>query len=385
MKNLTNPKLKVMQILPALNSGGVEKGTLELGQALVQLGHTSIVVSNGGKMVNQLEIEGSQHICLPVHKKSLSAFWQINKLARIIEHENPDIVHVRSRLPAWITHFALKRLPVKQRPIHVSTVHGFNSVNYYSEIMTQADKVIVVSESIKQYILKNYPRCPEDRLIKIYRGIEPNSWQYNHQASVDWFNKIYQEFPHLQNKRWLTLVGRVSELKGHHWLIEAVAQLKNHNQNQYKDLHIVFIGANKETKSHYFDDLQQTILKLDLTNHVTFTGQRSDIADWLSASALTFNLSKKPESFGRTTLEALSLGVPVIAWDKGGVSEILSALYPYGKVIDQDLSALITKIEQLLHQPTRPLHAYPFTLQAMTDNTISLYQQLLLNKSRMYQ
>ena len=86
---------------------------------------------------------------------------------------------------------------------------------------------------------------------------------------------------------------------------------------------------------------------------------------------------KKPESFGRTTLEALSLGVPVIAWDKGGVSEILTELYPAGKVPDSDLIGLVATIEQQLNTPSKPCHAYPFTLQAMTDQTIALYQQLM--------
>lgn len=131
---LDTPKLRVMQILPALNSGGVEKGTLELNLALVALGHTSLVVSSGGRLVAELEADGGEHISLPVEKKSLSAIWQIGKLAKIIEHYQPDIVHVRSRLPAWITHFALKKLSKQgQRPIHVSTVHGFNSVSKYSE------------------------------------------------------------------------------------------------------------------------------------------------------------------------------------------------------------------------------------------------------------
>ena len=375
---LDTPKLRVMQILPALNSGGVEKGTLELNLALVALGHTSLVVSSGGRLVAELEADGGEHISLPVEKKSLSAIWQIGKLAKIIEHYQPDIVHVRSRLPAWITHFALKKLSKQgQHPIHVSTVHGFNSVSKYSEIMTRADKVIVVSQSIGDYVLANYPSCPRERLALIYRGIEPKDWPYGYQPTTEWLHKTYQEFPQLQGKRWLTLVGRVSELKGHEWLVKALAELRTKAPNQYNDLQLVIIGANKETQSGYVTKLTEQIKQLGLADHVTFTGDRRDIADWLAASTISFNLSKKPESFGRTTLEALSLGVTVIAWDKGGVSEILTELYPAGKVPDSDLIGLVATIEQQLNTPSKPYHAYPFTLQAMTDQTLALYQQLM--------
>lgn len=379
---LNQPKLRVMQILPALNSGGVEKGTLELNQALVKLGHTSFVVSSGGRLVASLTSQGGTHITLPVEKKSLSAIFQVHKLIDIIRQYQPDIIHVRSRLPTWITYFALKKL-AKQgiRPIHISTVHGFNSVSKYSEIMTKADKVVVVSKSVREYVLSHYPNCPPTRLRLIYRGIEPSDWPYGYQPTDEWFANTYAQFTQLKNKRWLTLVGRVSELKGHESLVQAIAQLRNDDPIRYADLHIVIIGANKETKSGYVTKLNAQITKLGLSDSVTFIGERRDIADWLAASRLTFNLSKKPESFGRTTLEALSLGVPVIAWDKGGVSEILNALYPDGKVADQDIAALAMTIAQQLDHPTQPIHAYPFTLQAMTDNTIALYQQLFLERS----
>ena len=148
--------MKVMQLLPELNSGGVERGTLEIARALVSQGHQSLVVSNGGRLVAQLEAEGSTHLTLPVHKKSLSSLWQIRPLRRLIMQYQPDIVHVRSRVPAWLTHFALRGIPASQRPHLISTVHGFYSVNRYSEIMTQAEKVIAVSDSVVQYITEHY-------------------------------------------------------------------------------------------------------------------------------------------------------------------------------------------------------------------------------------
>ncbi len=133
--------MKVMQLLPELNSGGVERGTLEIARALVAAGHESLVVSNGGRMVSQLEAEGSTHLTLAVHKKALSSLWQIRPLRKLILQHQPDIVHVRSRVPAWLTHFALKRHSCKANVhILISTVHGFYSINRYSQIMTQSGK-----------------------------------------------------------------------------------------------------------------------------------------------------------------------------------------------------------------------------------------------------
>ena len=147
-------KLKVIQLIPELNSGGVERGTLEVGKYLSKQGHESIVVSNGGRMVAQLVKEGSIHIQMPVHKKSPVSLLQVFKLVKLFLLEKPDIVHARSRLPAWLCFFALKFVKDELRPKFVTTVHGFNSVNIYSEIMTKGDCVVCVSKSIKDYLLK---------------------------------------------------------------------------------------------------------------------------------------------------------------------------------------------------------------------------------------
>ena len=118
--------MKVIQILPELNSGGVERGTLEVGQYLVQQGHESVVISNGGRQVAQLEAEGSRHITLPVHNKRLSSLKQVKVLRRLFEKEQPDIIHLRSRVPAWLAWLAWRKMDPQTRPRLVTTVHGFN-------------------------------------------------------------------------------------------------------------------------------------------------------------------------------------------------------------------------------------------------------------------
>ena len=149
-------ELTVIQVLPSLVSGGVEKGTLEVAKFLVEKGHKSIVISGGGRMVDQLIREGSNHIQWPIGKKSLFTITYLVCLIRLMQKTNVDIIHARSRLPAWIVFIALKLISKKRRPHFITTVHGFNSVSLYSSIMTKGDRVIVVSNAIKSFILKHY-------------------------------------------------------------------------------------------------------------------------------------------------------------------------------------------------------------------------------------
>ena len=156
-------KLTVIQTLPALDAGGVERGTLEIARALVAAGHRSIVISNGGRLVKQLEAEGSEHITLPVHKKSLASLWQVTPFRQLLTDIQPDILHARSRVPAWIAWLAWRKLPANtlfqhHRPHFVTTVHGLYSVSPYSAIMTKGERVIAVSNTVQEYILKNYPQ-----------------------------------------------------------------------------------------------------------------------------------------------------------------------------------------------------------------------------------
>ena len=133
--------MKVMQVLPELNSGGVERGTLEVADFLVKQGHEALVVSNGGRQVEKLEESGARHIAMPVHRKSLSSLFQVRPFRKLLEQEKPDILHIRSRVPGWIAYLAWRKMDKTTRPRLVSTVHGFYSVNRYSAVMTKGERV----------------------------------------------------------------------------------------------------------------------------------------------------------------------------------------------------------------------------------------------------
>ncbi|WP_120429091.1 glycosyltransferase family 4 protein [Acinetobacter baylyi] len=365
--------MKVMQLLPELNSGGVERGTLEIARALVKAEHQSLVVSHGGRLVAQLEAEGSTHLTLAIHKKSLSSLWQIRPLRQLIEAHQPDIVHVRSRVPAWLTHFALRGIPKQRRPHLISTVHGFYSVNRYSAIMTQAEKVIAVSDSVVKYITDHYKNCPPQDIVRIYRGIDPQAFPHGYQPSAQWINHIYTLFPQLENKFLICLPGRITRLKGHETLIELMERL----QTEYPNVHAVVVGGADPKKKAYLDELEATIQDRGLREKITFVGHTSEIREWLAFSDIVLSLSNQAETFGRTALEALSVGTPVIGWNRGGVAEILSHLYPQGLIEVDDREALFHAVEQHIKnlQPVAPVQQ--FSLDDMCNKTLDLYQSVV--------
>lgn len=369
---MTSTPLTILQILPALHSGGVERGTLEIARALVAAGHRSIVVSNGGHMVAQLEREGSEHITLPVHRKSLASLWQIRPLRRLLTELKPDIVHARSRVPAWVAWLALRKMRPATRPHFVTTVHGLNSVSRYSAIMTKGEVVIAVSETVRNYILTHYPACPPERIQLIYRGVATDEYPYGHTPDTAWLAHWQHDFPELSGKTVLALPGRITRLKGHENFLALITDLLPTTPH----IHGLIIGGAEAQKQTYLDELKHKVVAMGLANHVTFTGHRSDMRDALSQCDLVFALSTKPETFGRAVLETLRLGKPVMGWNIGGVGEILARIYPAGAVPVNDQDALRKQTRDWLITPSRPLPSTDFQLSDMCEQTLALYLRI---------
>ncbi|WKT62297.1 glycosyltransferase family 4 protein [Microbulbifer thermotolerans] len=363
-----------MQLLPALNSGGVERGTVDFARALVEAGHESIVISNGGRMVEQLEREGSRHIAMPIHKKSLSSLWQVRPLRELLTELQADILHVRSRIPAWLTYLAWKKMPQASRPRLVSTAHGLYSINRYSAIMARSEQVIAISSCVLDYLQENYGKYLQRTPALVYRGVDTNEFFPTLQLPDNWLENICGEFPELRGKRWLLLPGRLTRWKGQEDFIELMARLAE----KHADIHGVILGGSEPNKTHYEEELKERVRSLAIEDRVTFVGHRGDIRYWYKQSALVFNLSQRPEPFGRTVIEAAAVGTPIIGYDIGGPAESLRACFPRGLVQKSDPHALYRKACELLDTPAERAHLAPeFTLQAQAQHTIEIYQSLL--------
>jgi glycosyltransferase involved in cell wall biosynthesis len=365
-------KLTVVQALPALDAGGVERGTLEVGRYLATNGHRSIVISAGGRLVEQLEREGSEHIQWDIGRKSPWSLRLIPHLRKLLDENKVDILHARSRMPAWICYLAWKGMDPVARPHFVTTVHGLYSVNPYSAVMLKGEKIIAVSEAARAYILANYPTCDPSRIETIPRGIEPSAFPYGYRPSAEWLEAWQRSHPGLAGKKILTLPGRITRLKGHPDFIRLIGHLRQRGI----DVHGLIVGAEDPRRQSYARELRQTVHQQALDNAITFTGNRADIRDIYAISDIVLSLSSQPESFGRTVLEALSLGIPVVGYAHGGVGEILKNLYPDGMVPPNNFTALSESLCRLLEQPSKVAADHPYTLKNMLDRTLGLYEQI---------
>jgi glycosyltransferase involved in cell wall biosynthesis len=363
--------LTVVQLLPALESGGVERSTLEIGRALVAAGHRSWVVSAGGRLVERLEAEGSSHIEFKVGAKSLLTLLKLPALRWLLRELKPDIVHARSRLPAWMARAALVGL--KPPPHFVTTAHGLNSPGRYSAVMTRGEQVICVSESVRTYLLQHYPRTDPDKLVVIPRGIEPADFPADLCIDPTWRREFFERYPQLQGAPILTLPGRGTRLKGHAEAIELLAGLAGRGV----DARLLLLGAAEAGRESYLAELQALARGRGVDQQLVITPPRSDVAQVYALSACILQLSNKPEAFGRTVIEALHMGVPVLGFDHGGVGELLHELYPVGAVPLADGPALLDAAQALL-EAAPPVAAFAgYRLADMQRATLALYTGLV--------
>jgi glycosyltransferase involved in cell wall biosynthesis len=362
--------MKVVQILPELNAGGVEGHVLELAGFLASQGHESIVISNGGQMAERLEQRGVRHVTIPVHRKSLRSLFQVRKLRAWLRDEKPDIVHAHSRVPAWIAWLALRGMDPLTRPKFVTTVHGFYSVNAYSAIMTQGDRIIAVSESVREYIQRNYPKVDSKRIEVIPHGVDPKTYHPEFKPSADWLAQWQSEHPELANKQLLLLPGRITRLKGHGDFFQLIKKLKQAGQPVCG----LIAGNTHQKKQAYLQGLQRQANDLGITNDIIFLGHRSDLRELMAVSHIVMALSQQPESFGLTVLEALALGRPVVGYDCGGVGELLHTLFPTGKVPPVAFAELLATTSQILEKPSSPTSNNRFTLEKSLAATADIYE-----------
>ena len=366
--------MKVMHLLPSLSSGGVEQVVLELCEGLCARGVENVVVSAGGSMVPAIEATGARHITRPIGKKSLLTLLQVGKTARLIREEKPDILHLHSRVPAWVGQLACKRIPAAERPAIVSSFHGFHSVNAYSAIMAKGDRVIAVSRCMRQHILDNYPATPESSIVVIPNSVDAARFNTSYKPSPEWLDKWYTDYPELKSKYTLCLPGRITRLKGAPHLGPILSYLRSKGI----PAHAVVVGETKKGKEAYREEVQAGFAAAGVADCVTWTGHRRDLADVLCACDVTLSLTLQPESFGKTTLEALSLGRPVAGYEHGGVGEQLQLFLPEGMVPTGDTQAMAELLEKWYSTrpvPLAPIPA-PYRREDMIQAHIDLYEEL---------
>ena len=360
--------MKILQILPELNVGGVETGTLDLSKHLVRLGHKSVVVSAGGTLVKELEAGGAKHYVLGVNKKSIiSMFKLIPKLVEIIKQEEIDIVHARSRVPAWVAYFACRR----SRAIFVTTCHGYYKKHFFSVVMGWAKRVIVLSNVIARHMIEDFS-VPHERIKLVPRSVDLEKFKY-----LDPKTKRKEDFN-------VGIIGRITPLKGHLHFIKAMARISR----LVPRLKIWIVGDAPASKEAYKEELQILVRRLGLWHCTEFLGTQRDVPGILEHLDLVVLATTTHEAFGRVVVEAQAAGVPVVATKVGGVIDIIEDGKNGLLVPPADSRSMAEAIMRIFKdtQFARELaqNAYAkvkekYSVELMVKNTLDIYREVLNN------
>ncbi len=360
--------MNILQILPELNVGGVETGTLDLAKHLVKLGHKAVVVSGGGALVKELESSGAIHYQLAVQKKSLfSIIRVIPRLAAIIKKEQINIVHARSRVPAWVAYFAARR----RKAIFITTCHGYYSKHSLSQVMGWGKRVIVLSNVIGRHMIDDLG-VPYERVRLIPRSVDLEKFKYR-----DPDKKRGKEFN-------VGIIGRLTPIKGHLHFIKAMAKVARVTPH----IKIWIVGDAPSSREGYKEQVQVLVRRLGLWHCTEFLGTQRDIPQILSHLDLLVLATVTHEAFGRVIIEAQAAGVPVVATQVGGVVDIIEDAKTGLLVPPADPARMAEAIIRIFKDAefARGLaeKAYlkvkeKYTLELMVKNTLDVYKDALSN------
>lgn len=377
----------IVQILPALQSGGVERGTVDVAKAIKDAGFESIVISNGGVLTYNLHDIGVEHIKLEVNSKNpFKIFRNAKKIIKIIEKYQVDLIHVRSRAPMWSAYFACKKTGTKL----VSTVHGTYSLNFplkkfYNAVMLKADAVIAVSNFIKNYIIQNYlderKIAKEDFLKKItviQRGVD--LYHFNDDlVSKNRVIDLMQKWQLPLDKKIILMPARFTSWKGHEFLISALRKVKS-------DFLCVMVGSD-HGHENFRKEIEQKIIDNNLHGKVQMVGLCKEMPLAYSMSQLVMCPSVRPEAFGRIPIEAQAMKKVIIATKIGGaletvIDEKTGFLVEVGD--EEKLASLIDEVlnmsnEQLqeMGKAARKNVEENFSNKKLCDDTIAVYKRVL--------
>ena len=310
--------LTIVQLLPRLDSGGVERGTVDIARAIAAAGHQSIVISEGGRMVPELAEAGAQHIMLDVATKNPFRIWNnARKLKKILVGQQVDVLHVRSRAPAWSAYFATRKLP----HCHLlATYHGTYSFKgvikrFYNSVMTCGERIITVSEHIRSHVMKHY-KVPQEKTRLIPRGTDVSYFDIG-TVSEEAQQSLRESWGVAEDVSLLFVPGRMTRLKGLHVVLDALAKLPQDMRYM-----CVFAGDMVRRPS-YVAELKAQVTMLGLDDHVLFIDVIRDMATAYSVADVVVCASVEPEAFGRVPCEAGAMQRLVIATALGGFTETI--------------------------------------------------------------
>ncbi len=309
----------ILQICPRLDSGGIERGTVDVAIATKRAGFNSIVASSGGYLEKELKCAGVEHIRLPLHSKHPFAVYQNSKkLAQLIIDRNIDLVHARSRIPIWCAVLAKKRCQFSL----ITGCHSLHDAGWfklkklYNRGIIYGDKIVATSNCVVHYLQREYA-VPSEKIVRIYRGID--DVYFEPRKDVEQIQQsLSLKYGVPLDKKIILMPGRISRWKGQHIFLEAFANLS-------RDSNAIAIIVGRVKSHQYLNELHSFIKQESLHDRVFFIDECQDMLKLYSVSDVVVSASTKPESFGRVAVESQSLGCITIATDLGGSKETLIA------------------------------------------------------------
>jgi glycosyltransferase involved in cell wall biosynthesis len=315
--------MKVIHLLPALEQGGVETVVCDLVREL----GGGVVISRGGRMVGRIEAAGGRHIALDLKSKNpLTYFMRARKLRKILRAENPDLVCVHSRVPAWLFVWANRGLGLKW----ITYAHGANSVSRYSEVMTKGDLVIVPSRFLADYLKTNYA-LPESRIRVIPNAVDAARFDPDNLDQA-FIAEKRREWGIREGDRVIMAIGRITPVKGLEGLIRNFSALTS-DQEIASPLKLVIVGGADKHHLRYLESLEKLASAVRLSpSPIVFAGPQEKIPECISiADEIVSANTTKPETFGLSVIEAYAMNKPVKAKRFGGVAEVMEAVEKAGK------------------------------------------------------
>ena len=381
MANLQAKSPVVLQVLSELDTGGVERGTIEIATELQKRGIKNFVASQGGRLVHELDKLKIPHLTLPLKTKNI---FKMRKNAKLLEDfirkNNINIVHARSRAPAWSAYWTAKKANVH----FMTTFHGTYGLGpwgikkIYNKVMTFGERVIAISNHIKNHMLKNY-KVDESKIRLIHRCADVEIFSPKAVTQARMIGKL-REYKIREDKPVILLPGRVTRWKGQHILIEALHLMKN--QNYY-----CIIAGDSQGRQKYVDYLERLVSKYKLKGKVGFFGRYSDAPALMMVSNVVLSTAIEPEAFGRISIEGQAMGKIVVASNIGGSVEtiidgVTGKLYQYdnpqelANALDWALGLSEEEVGKISKAAIKNVKEN-FTKQIMCDKTIEVYEELV--------
>ena len=381
----------VLQIIPALEAGGAERTTVDMAAALAEAGARPLVATEGGRLVGELQAKGGIWVPFPANTKNpLAMALNVERLARLCRQEGVQILHARSRAPAWVALGAARR----QKIPFVTTYHGSYSGRtavkvLYNSVMARGDAVIANSHYTADLIRRAHPEQAGDRITVIHRGTDLSTFTPSAvaPARVESLRRAWGVAPH---ERVVLLAARLTAWKGQRVLIEAAARLRDLGVT---DIAVVLAG-DPQGRSAYERELDALVEARNLTGIVRRVGHCADMPAAFRAASVVAVPSVEPEAFGRSAVEAQALGIPVVVSDLGAVPETVLAppdVEPGQRtgwrVPPGDAAALAEAVKEALSLGASARDALArraqahveanFSLDRMIESTLSVYADLL--------